>query len=174
VLPARQLYAAFTRVLGWSPPHLPLRDRSTTWIHRIQREDNLWLRAVALEHQGLLSDACALYLQDADQQAARGLHAHAALACVAAAEVAFRAGDPSAAQQALERAGAHFRLHAERAAQWSLREAAWAYDRAAAVYEAVGLTRTAGEMRRYAEQSRRHLSLPLDGLGDGQVLRGGR
>lgn len=107
-------------------------------------------------------------MRDADQQAARGLHVHAALACVAAAEAAFRRGDAARARQALERAGAHFRLHAERAAQWSLREAGWAYDRAASVYDAVGLTRAAAEMRRFSEQALRHLTPPLDGVTDGR------
>lgn len=134
------------------------------WLTRLQRDDNPWLKAERMAQQGQLADARRLYLQDAVQQHGRGLHARVAVARAASAGITARLGDTAMARWELQRAAAHFRIHAEHAATWSIREAAWAYERAASYYEAAGVAAEAAAMQRCAADLHGHLALPLDGL----------
>jgi hypothetical protein len=145
---------------GRTQPHAPV----AVWLTRLQQDDNPWLSGERLEQQGQLADARRHYLQDADRERARGQHARAAIAHAASAALTARLGDEGLARWERERAADQMRLHAERAVEWSLREAAWAYARAASFYDAASRADQAAEMRRCAEDVAAHLGLPADGL----------
>ncbi len=134
------------------------------WLSRLQREDNAWLKAERMEQQGQLVDARRLYLQDADRQQEQGRHALVAVACAASAEIAAGLGDAALARRERQRAAEHFRIHAEQATGWSIREAAWAYERAASLYGATGARAEAMEMQRRATDLKGHLAPPVDRL----------
>lgn len=142
------------------------------WLARLQREDNPWLKAERMELQGQLADARRLYLQDAARQQEQGRHALAALSRAASAEMTARLGDAALARWELHRAAELFRVHAEQAAEWSIREAAWAYERAAALYRAAGAGAEAATMQRCAADLIVHLAPPVDDLDVRRTLLG--
>ncbi len=158
------MLSRLTRVVAERAPSQAIHGPGPLWLARLQREDNWWLKAERLEQQGQLADARRLYLVDADRQLERGCHARVAVSCAASAGITMRLGNLSLARWEWERAAQHFRLHAERAAESSLREAAWAYEKAAGLYDAAGLPVEAAEMRRCATAFNLHIALPADGL----------
>lgn len=139
-------------------------QRVPVWLTRLQQNDNLWLRANRLERRGRFADARRFYLQDADHQGGRGLHARAGVARAASAEMTSRLGDGALAQWECRRAAEHFHVHAEQATGWSVRESAWAYERAAQLYGAAGRWEVAATMRRRAADLAAHVALPVDGI----------
>lgn len=158
------------RILTGAGAPRPESTRVPVWLTRLQQNDNLWLRANRLERRGRFADARRFYLQDADRQGGRGLHARAGVARAASAEMTSRLGDGALAQWEWRRAAEHFHAHAERATGWSVRESVWAYERAAHLYSAAGCWEEAATMRRRAADLTAHVALPVDGI-DGTLAR---